>query len=103
LNLRERTILIPAAILMVLMGVFSPFFLRKMDVSAAALLRHVRRREVRVQNLPQPTSLPLQHPVQGSESPAGSVVKRRAPYQAPSDSGAEGRRKAASLHAVAER
>ncbi|MBI4460749.1 MAG: NADH-quinone oxidoreductase subunit M, partial [Acidobacteria bacterium] len=85
LNLRERTILIPAAILMVLMGVFSPFFLRKMDVSAASLLRHVRRREVRVQNPPQPTNLPLPQPLQGSESLAGSVVKRRAPYQAPSD------------------
>src|SRR5581483_5969682 len=38
LNAREKAILIPAVALMVLMGVFSPYFLRRMEPSASALL-----------------------------------------------------------------
>jgi NADH-quinone oxidoreductase subunit M len=52
LNAREKLILIPTVAMMVLMGVFSPYFLRRMDASTAALLSksggpemHVRKQE----------------------------------------------------------
>ena len=50
LDRRELTILIPAVSLMLLMGVASPLFLRKMDASSALLLEHAGRRETRVRN-----------------------------------------------------
>jgi NADH-quinone oxidoreductase subunit M len=38
LDAREKTILIPALVLMLVMGVFSPFFLRRMESSTASIL-----------------------------------------------------------------
>jgi len=38
LDRREKAILIPAVALMIIMGVFSPYFLRRMDASAASIL-----------------------------------------------------------------
>ena len=70
LDRRERAILIPAVALMVLMGVFSPFFLRKMDVSTASLLGHAGRREIRVQ---QNSPVPAKWPVQQTARPAGWI------------------------------
>ncbi|MBI4463427.1 MAG: hypothetical protein HY647_01875, partial [Acidobacteria bacterium] len=60
LDRRERAILVPAVALMILMGVFAPFFLRKMDVATASLLDHAGRREIKVQqNAPVPANLAL--------------------------------------------
>lgn len=59
LNRRETGILAAAVALMIFMGVASPFFLRKMDASAASLLEYAGRQEVRVQLLaPGGKSLP---------------------------------------------
>ena len=49
LNRRERGILLAAAVLMIVMGVRSPFFLRKMDASTATLLDRAGLRETRVE------------------------------------------------------
>ncbi|MBI4463621.1 MAG: NADH-quinone oxidoreductase subunit M, partial [Acidobacteria bacterium] len=49
LEAREKAILIPAAAMMLLMGVFSPFFLSRMDASTASLLDYAGQREIRVQ------------------------------------------------------
>jgi NADH-quinone oxidoreductase subunit M len=49
LNARERGILLAAAALMIVMGVRSPFFLRKMDASTATLLDRAGLRETRVE------------------------------------------------------
>jgi NADH-quinone oxidoreductase subunit M len=38
LDRREKTILLPTVALMIIMGVFSPYFLRRMDASAASIL-----------------------------------------------------------------
>ena len=51
LDAREKTILLPAVALMLIMGVFSPYFLGRMDASAASLLDYAGRREIRVQNV----------------------------------------------------
>ncbi|MBI3895132.1 MAG: NADH-quinone oxidoreductase subunit M [Acidobacteria bacterium] len=61
LNQREKAILVPAVALMILMGVFSPFFLRKMDVATASLLDHAGRREIKVErHSPVPKPEPKQ-------------------------------------------
>ncbi len=59
LNARERGILLAAAALMIVMGVRSPFFLRKMDASTATLLDRAGLRETRVE-LAEPSDGVLQ-------------------------------------------
>lgn len=60
LNSREKIILIPAVSLMVLMGVCSPYFLRRMEASTVFLLDHAGRREVLVENsIPKPPGAPV--------------------------------------------
>jgi NADH-quinone oxidoreductase subunit M len=49
LDTREKAILIPAVVLMLFMGVASPFFLHRMEASTEALLDQVGRSEIRVQ------------------------------------------------------
>ena len=58
LDRRERTILIAAVSAMLVMGVASPFFLRRMDAATSALLDRAGRREIRVEQkeLPIPYS-----------------------------------------------
>ena len=51
LDAREKGILIAAVALMLVMGICSPFFLRKMDASTASLLDRAGRRETRVELL----------------------------------------------------
>jgi len=51
LDRRERGILLAAVALMLLMGVRSPFFLRRMDASTAALLDRAGLRETRVERV----------------------------------------------------
>ena len=51
LDRRERGILLAAVALMILMGVRSPFFLRKMDASTATLLNRAGLRETRVERV----------------------------------------------------
>ncbi|OFW23769.1 MAG: NADH dehydrogenase [Acidobacteria bacterium RIFCSPLOWO2_02_FULL_59_13] len=51
LDAREKTILFPAVALMLIMGVFSPYFLGRMDASAASLLDYAGRREIRVRKV----------------------------------------------------
>ncbi len=46
----EKGILIPAVVLMLLLGVCSPFFLRKMDASTMAILERVGGSEIHVQD-----------------------------------------------------
>ena len=46
----EKGILIPAVALMLLLGVCSPFFLRKMDASTVAILERVGGSEIHVQD-----------------------------------------------------
>jgi len=59
LNARERGILLAAVALMIVMGVRSPFFLRKMDASTATLLDRAGLRETRVE-LAEPSDGVLQ-------------------------------------------
>jgi len=49
LNRRERGILLAAVALMIIMGIRSPFFLRRMDASTAELLGRAGLRETRVE------------------------------------------------------
>ncbi|MGH9785707.1 MAG: complex I subunit 4 family protein, partial [Terriglobia bacterium] len=74
LNARERGILLAAAVLMIVMGVRSPFFLRKMDASAATLLDRAGLRETRVELVaPSETSLPTRF----ETSRTGERARRR--------------------------
>lgn len=58
---RERTILVPAVALMLIMGVLSPFFLKKMDASTDSLLNKAGGVEVEAmmeKSKHQPASAP---------------------------------------------
>ena len=46
----EKGILLPAVVLMLLLGVCSPFFLRKMDASTLSILDRVGGSEIHVQD-----------------------------------------------------
>ncbi len=61
LTRREKLILVPTVIVMLWMGTGSPFFLRRMDLSTEALLRHAGGNELRVDRADDPAPL-LEHP-----------------------------------------
>ncbi|MBI2817863.1 MAG: NADH-quinone oxidoreductase subunit M [Acidobacteria bacterium] len=57
LNAREKLILFPAVALMVIMGIFSPYFLRRIDASTAAILNKgglAPKQHVRINDTPHP-------------------------------------------------
>jgi NADH-quinone oxidoreductase subunit M len=59
IDLRERIVSVAAVVVMLVMGVGSPHFLRRMDVSVAALLDQAGRREIRVDHDASPPPVPL--------------------------------------------
>jgi NADH-quinone oxidoreductase subunit M len=57
LTRREKLLLIPSVIVMLWMGIGSSFFLRRMELSTEALLRHVGGNELRVDRADDPVLL----------------------------------------------
>jgi NADH-quinone oxidoreductase subunit M len=60
LDRREKIILVPALALMVIMGVFSPFFLRRMDATIASVSSKTGGPERHVRLRPQPAAFPVE-------------------------------------------
>jgi len=58
LTIREKTILVSSIVVMIFMGLGSPYFLNRMDAATARLLDQAGSREIRVEQAEPPAAIP---------------------------------------------
>ena len=76
LDRREKIILVPALALMVIMGVFSPFFLRRLDATIASVSSKTGGPERHVKLRPQSAGFPVAAKTQNTPSPKFPLALR---------------------------